>query len=122
MEGKISDGPGEVMYHGHCQQKSLIGVEPSARMLDLMKASRLKILDAGCCGMAGAFGYEKEHYEISEKIGSLKLFPAVREAPENCLIVAPGFSCRSQIRHFTGRTALHPVELLARLLVDVVDG
>ena len=113
---QITEGPGEVMYHGHCQQKSLLGMEPSSRMLDLMKASRLTILDAGCCGMAGAFGYEKEHYEISEKIGSLKLFPAVREAPEDCLIVAPGFSCRSQIRHFTGRTALHPVEVLAQLL------
>ena len=66
--------------------------------------------------MAGAFGYEKEHYEISQKIGSLRLFPALEEAADGCLIVAPGFSCRSQIKHFTGRTALHPVEVLARYL------
>ena len=91
-------------------------METSVRMLELLKGSNLTILDAGCCGMAGAFGYEKDHYEISEKIGSLKLFPAVREAPEDCLIMAPGFSCRSQIRHFTGRTAFHPIEVMARLL------
>ena len=113
---KITRNSGKLMYHGHCQQKSLIGMETSVRMLELLKGSNLTILDAGCCGMAGAFGYEKDHYEISEKIGSLKLFPAVREAPEDCLIMAPGFSCRSQIRHFTGRTAFHPIEVMARLL------
>ena len=114
LEESLGSGPDELIYHGHCQQKSLIGLEASKAMLDLMKASKLTVLDAGCCGMAGAFGYEKEHYEISEKIGSLRLFPALEEAADGCLIVAPGFSCRSQIKHFTGRTALHPVEVLAR--------
>ena len=85
-------------------------------MLGLMKPSKFTVLDSGCCGMAGAFGYEKEHYEISQKIGSLRLFPALEQAGDECLIVAPGFSCRSQIKHFTGRTALHPVEVLARCL------
>ena len=116
LEGSLGAGPEELIYHGHCQQKALIGLEASRAMLDLMKASKLTVLDAGCCGMAGAFGYEKEHYEISEKIGSLRLFPALEEAADGCLIVAPGFSCRSQIKHFTGRTALHPVEVLARYL------
>ena len=116
LEGSLGAGPEELIYHGHCQQKALIGLEASRAMLDLMKASKLTVLDAGCCGMAGAFGYEKEHYEISEKIGSLRLFPALEEAADGCLIVAPGFSCRSQIKHFTGRTALHPVEVLGRCL------
>ena len=116
LEECLGTGPEELLYHGHCQQKSLIGLEATRGMLDLMKASRQTVLDSGCCGMAGAFGYEKEHYEISEKMGSLRLFPALEQAVEGCLIVAPGFSCRSQIKHFTGRTAVHPVEVLARCL------
>ena len=116
LEESLGGGPEELIYHGHCQQKALIGLDISRGMLDLMKASSLTVLDSGCCGMAGAFGYEKEHYDISEKIGSLRLFPALEQAGDECLIVAPGFSCRSQIKHFTGRTALHPVEVLARCL------
>ena len=116
LEGSLGAGPEELIYHGHCQQNSLIGLEASRGMLDLMKASKQTVLDSGCCGMAGAFGYEKEHYDISEKIGSLRLFPALEQAADGCLIVAPGFSCRSQIKHFTGRTAVHPVEVLARCL------
>ena len=116
LEESLGGSPGELIYHGHCQQKSLIGLEASRGMLGLMKPSKFTVLDSGCCGMAGAFGYEKEHYEISQKIGSLRLFPALEQAGDECLIVAPGFSCRAQIKHFTGRTALHPVEVLARCL------
>ena len=116
LEESLGGGPEELIYHGHCQQKALIGLDVSRGMLDLMRASSLTVLDSGCCGMAGAFGYEKEHYDISEKIGSLRLFPALEQAGDECLILAPGFSCRSQIKHFTGRTALHPVEVLARCL------
>ena len=113
LEEGLGSGPEELIYHGHCQQKALIGLEASRGMLDLMKASKLTVLDSGCCGMAGAFGYEKEHYDISEKIGSLRLFPALEQVADGCMIVAPGFSCRSQIKHFTGHTASHPVEVLA---------
>jgi Fe-S oxidoreductase len=73
-------------------------------------------VDSGCCGMAGAFGYEKEHYEISLQIGELRLFPAIRQAPQDALIVASGTSCRQQILHATGRRALHLAEALAGVL------
>jgi Fe-S oxidoreductase len=72
--------------------------------------------DAGCCGMAGAFGYEKEHYEVSRQVGEQRLFPAIRQAGPDAVIVAAGFSCRLQIAHFAGRTAVHPATLLHRLL------
>jgi Fe-S oxidoreductase len=73
-------------------------------------------LDAGCCGMAGSFGYEREHYDISQAIGERKLFPAVREADPQTTVIAPGFSCRHQIQHFTGVAALHPAVLLRSLV------
>jgi len=79
-------------------------------------------LDAGCCGMAGSFGYEKEHYEISRLVGEQRLFPALRAADPETVIVAPGFSCRLQIKHFTGRTAVHPAELLRSLLDEPHSG
>jgi Fe-S oxidoreductase len=89
----------------------LIGVAP---VLDVLKTVGDAIdLDAGCCGMAGSFGYEKEHYEVSRLVGEQRLFPALRAADADTRIVAPGFSCRMQILHFTGRVAVHPAELLA---------
>lgn len=112
----IAAGPEKILYHGHCQQKAEIGSEVSLRLLEQIPESLLEEVPAGCCGMAGSFGYEKGHYEISEKIGERHLLPAVREEGEHSTIVVPGFSCRSQIEHFTGRHALHPVELLARCL------
>ena len=83
---------------------------PGAEVIDL---------DAGCCGMAGSFGYEKEHYEISRLVGEQRLFPAIRQADADTVIVAPGFSCRLQIEHFTGRKAVHPATLLRGLLESV---
>ena len=80
---------------------------PNAEVIDL---------DAGCCGMAGSFGYEMEHYEVSRLVGEQRLLPAVRQADPETVIVAPGFSCRLQIRHFTGRAAVHPAELLRSCL------
>jgi Fe-S oxidoreductase len=73
-------------------------------------------VDAGCCGMAGSFGYEKEHYEISRQVGEQRLFPMLRKADARTAVVASGFSCRQQIQHFTQSTALHPAELLQSLL------
>jgi Fe-S oxidoreductase len=99
--------------HGHCHQKALIGMEPTRRILERVQGLDFKILDSGCCGMAGSFGYEQGHYDVSKAAGERVLFPAVRGAPD-ALIVAPGFSCRSQIHDFCdGREAIHTAELLA---------
>ncbi len=99
--------------HGHCHQKALVGMGPTEEVLRRVEGLDFRILDSGCCGMAGSFGYEEGHYEISKAAGERVLFPAVREAPED-LVVAPGFSCRSQISDFCGgRRAMHTAELLA---------
>jgi FAD/FMN-containing dehydrogenase/Fe-S oxidoreductase len=105
-----------IHVHAHCHQRSLVGVEPLMRLMRRIPGAEVIDLDAGCCGMAGSFGYEKEHYEISRQIGEQKLFPAIRAASPDDVIVAPGFSCRMQIEHFTGRRAVHPAELLHSLI------
>jgi Fe-S oxidoreductase len=91
-------------------------MEPTLRLLRRIPGAEVIDLDAGCCGMAGSFGYEKEHYEVSRLVGEQRLFPALRQADADTVVVAPGFSCRLQIKHFTGRPALHPAELLFSLL------
>ena len=102
---------------GHCHQRSLVGMGPALRLLRRIPGAEVVDLDAGCCGMAGSFGYEKEHYEVSRLVGEQRLFPAVRGADPETVVVAPGFSCRLQIGHFTGRAAVHPAELLRALAV-----
>ena len=82
------------------------------RVLRRIPGAEVIDLDAGCCGMAGSFGYEKEHYEISRLVGEQRLFPAIRKADADTIIAAPGFSCRMQILHFTGRMAVHPAVVL----------
>jgi Fe-S oxidoreductase len=108
---KPGEGP-EVLFHGHCHQKALIGVGPS---LAILKAAGCKPTEsgAGCCGMAGSFGYEAEHYEVSRKIGEERLFPAVNATPAETTIAVAGVSCRQQIEHFTERKTRHIAELLA---------
>jgi len=115
---QFSSAPRSVLLHGHCHQKSLVGTGPSLRLLKMPAAFRTEEIDSGCCGMAGAFGYEKEHYEISLQIGEMRLFPTIRRAPEDALIVASGTSCRQQILHATGRKAVHLAEALAGALVS----
>ena len=102
-----------ILLHGHCHQKALVGTGPSKQVLALA-AGGLSEVDSGCCGMAGSFGYEAEHYETSLAMGERRLLPAAREASEETAIVAAGVSCRQQIKHATGRTALHPAEVLHR--------
>ena len=102
-----------VLLHGHCHQKALVGTEPSKRVLALA-TNDLSEVDSGCCGMAGSFGYEAEHYEVSLAMGERRLLPAVRDANEQTSVVAAGVSCRQQIKHATGRSALHPAEVLHR--------
>jgi FAD/FMN-containing dehydrogenase/Fe-S oxidoreductase len=106
---------GPILVQGHCHQRSLVGMGPTLRLLGRVPNATVTDLDAGCCGMAGSFGYEKEHYEVSRLVGETRLFPALRAAPE-AIVAAAGFSCRLQIEHFTGRIAVHPATLLAQLL------
>ncbi len=101
-----------VHYHGHCQQKALVGTNPAKSILEIPINYKVEEIKSGCCGMAGSFGFEKEHFELSMKVGELVLFPAVRSAKENDLIVASGTSCRHQIKDGTSKKSQHPVEVL----------
>jgi FAD/FMN-containing dehydrogenase/Fe-S oxidoreductase len=100
------------LFHGHCHQKALSGTAATVRMLSLIPGAVVVEVDAGCCGMAGSFGFETEHYELSMQIGGMRLFPAVNAESAETVIAATGVSCRQQIEHGTGRRARHPVELL----------
>ncbi|MEN8203734.1 MAG: FAD-linked oxidase C-terminal domain-containing protein [Bacteroidota bacterium] len=107
----------KLKLHGHCQQKSIASTAPTLKLLSIPDNYQVNEIPSGCCGMAGSFGYEKEHFDLSMKVGELVLFPAVREAAEDMLIAAPGTSCRHQIHDGTGKKALHPVEILYNSLV-----
>jgi Fe-S oxidoreductase len=121
LEPRPATRPGRILLHDHCHQKALVGSDPSRRSLAL-SGHGIEVLDAGCCGMAGAFGYEREHYEISLAMAEHRLLPAVREADDGTQIVANGTSCRQQILHATGRRALHPAEVLQQALVAPTEG
>jgi Fe-S oxidoreductase len=99
----------KALIHGHCHEKALIGSRYLKEAMAL--AYSVEEIDSGCCGMAGSFGFEKEHYDVSMAIGSRRLFPAV-EKNKDAIIVAPGVSCRQQVEHATGRKVLHPAEAL----------
>ncbi len=105
-----------IKIHTHCHQKAMSSQKVTFDILNLPKNYRPTIIPSGCCGMAGSFGYEKEHYEVSMQIGELKLFPAVRKAPVDTIIAANGTSCRHQIKDGTQREAQHPVTILANAL------
>jgi len=101
-----------IKLHGHCHQKALASTASTKQMLSLPDGYKVEEIKSGCCGMAGSFGFEKEHYNVSMKIGELVLFPEVRKSGEEVTIAAPGTSCRHQIKDGTGKTALHPIEIL----------
>ncbi|OQP50850.1 FAD-binding protein [Niastella yeongjuensis] len=101
-----------IQLHGHCQQKALSSTAPSVKMMSLPENYTVQTIPSGCCGMAGSFGFEKEHYDLSMKIGEMVLFPTVRKQPEDVIIAAPGTSCRHQVLDGTGKHAQHPVEVL----------
>ena len=101
-----------IQLHGHCQQKSVSSVAASVKILSLPENYSVQTIPSGCCGMAGSFGFEKEHYDLSMQIGELVLLPTVRKQSEDTIIAAPGTSCRHQIKDGTGREALHTVEVL----------
>ncbi len=106
-----------IKLHGHCQQKALASVATTLKVLSFPENYSVQTIPSGCCGMAGSFGYEKEHYDLSMKIGELVLFPAVRNSSNEVIIAAPGTSCRHQVKDGTGRKALHPAEILYEALV-----
>jgi Fe-S oxidoreductase len=105
-----------VLYHGHCHQKAEVGTAATMALLRKIPGIELVELDAGCCGMAGSFGYEAEHYAISMKVGADRLFPAIDAEKPDTVVAATGTSCREQIGHGTGRVAWHPIELVAQAL------
>lgn len=112
----FDDSPRKVLFHGHCQQKTTFGTQSTHAMLGLIPNCTVEEIEAGCCGMAGSFGYEKEHYALSIQIAELALAPAVRAAADDTIICAMGTSCRDQTEHTTGRKALHPIQVLADAL------
>ena len=114
---KFTRKTAKIYLHGHCQQKAVSSTAPSLKILSFPENFSAREIPSGCCGMGGAFGYEKEHYELSFKIGELVLFPEIRSLPEDAVIAAPGTSCRSHILDGTSRKALHPAEILHRALL-----
>ena len=114
----FSSAPCHILLHGHCHQKALVGTGPGRQALSLPPNYNVTEVDSGCCGMAGSFGYEAEHDEISRQMAEQRLLPAVRQADPATVIVAAGVSCRQQIRHGTGRVAHHPAEVLRNALSE----
>jgi FAD/FMN-containing dehydrogenase/Fe-S oxidoreductase len=105
----------KALLHGHCHQKAMVGTAPTVAVLR-WAGYEVSEVDSGCCGMAGSFGFEREHYDLSVSLGNRRLAPAVKAAPADTEVVAPGISCRQQIAHLAGRRALHPAEALRRAL------
>ena len=119
--GRLTLGPvagTRILFHGHCHQKAVTGTAATVALLRAIPGAEVTEVDAGCCGMAGSFGFEAEHYDLSLKIGELRLFPAVRAEPADTIIAASGVSCRQQIAHGTGRQARHPLEIVRSTLAS----
>ena len=106
----------EILVHSHCHERAVCGTEGTTAALKLLPGAEVKEIDAGCCGMAGSFGFEKEHYDFSLKVGEGRLFPVIRAAGSEAQVVLTGMSCRDQVEHATGRPTRHPIELLAEAL------
>ena len=121
-DGSLQLDPGSkvagsrIVFHGHCHQKALAGTKATVELLERVPGAEVVELDAGCCGMAGSFGFETEHYELSMQIGELRLFPALRREAAGTLVAATGVSCRQQISHGVGREARHPVQIVREAL------
>ena len=111
-----ANGGRKIKLHTHCYQKAFGTAAKVVEMLNLMPDATVEEIDCGCCGMAGSFGYEKEHYDISMAIGEQALFPSVRAAPKETIIAAAGTSCRHQIKDGTDRKAVHPIVVLAQAI------
>ena len=116
LELEFKDLEKKVLFHAHCHQRSLAGTAPSLDALRLPPGYQVELVNAGCCGMAGSFGYEKEHYDLSMTIGAEALFPAVNAKGPDWEVAVMGVSCRQQVEHGTGRNARHLAEVLAEAL------
>ena len=106
----------EVKVHVHCHQKALSNTKVTFDLLNQIPNYKVSIINSGCCGMAGSFGYEAEHYEVSMKMGGLRLFKSIQKTDEKTLIVANGTSCRHQIKDGASRDAIHPIQVIERAL------
>ena len=113
---ELGSGPARVLFHGHCHQKAMGRHTPAKALLSRIPGATVVDLDAGCCGMAGSFGYVRDHFDVSRAIGERRLFPAARNLPAGSVLVASGTSCRHQIADFTDARAVHPAELVRSLL------
>jgi FAD/FMN-containing dehydrogenase/Fe-S oxidoreductase len=113
---QFSDNHVHIILHGHCHQKALSTVDYTKSILELPHNYNVEVLPTGCCGMAGSFGYEKEHYSLSMDIGNMVLFPSIKASKSSSIIAAPGTSCRHQIKDGTQKAALHPIEILYHAL------
>jgi Fe-S oxidoreductase len=112
-----ANGARNIKLHTHCYQKAFGTAAKVVEMLHLIPDTTVEEIDSGCCGMAGSFGYEKEHYEISMAIGEQTLFPSVRAASSETIVAAAGTSCRHHIKDGTNRKAVHPVVVLAHFIL-----
>lgn len=108
----------QVSVHGHCHQKAVVGMKPTLEVLRSIKGCDVHEIPSGCCGVAGSFGYEAEHYQISMKIGELVLLPAVRKLGKEDIVIANGISCRSQIQHGAGRASMHLIQFIDKILAQ----
>jgi Fe-S oxidoreductase len=108
----LAGGGERIVLHGHCHQKAVTGTAATVDLLRAIPGAAVAEVDAGCCGMAGSFGFEAEHYELSMQIGGQRLFPAILNEPDGTILAATGVSCRQQIAHGTARRARHPLEIL----------
>jgi Fe-S oxidoreductase len=119
LRGERESNPGpHIVLHGHCHQKAMGLVRPAKSLLARIPGATVTELDSGCCGMAGSFGYAREHFDVSRAIGERRLLPAARALPAGAVLVASGVSCRHQVADFTGVRALHSAELLHSFLVE----
>jgi Fe-S oxidoreductase/FAD/FMN-containing dehydrogenase len=115
LDLRFAGGGRKALLHGHCHQKALVGTGPTVAALT-WAGYEVSEVDSGCCGMAGSFGFEREHYDVSVALGNRRLAPAVKAAPADTEVIAPGISCRQQIEHLAGRRAKHPAEALWQAL------
>ena len=115
---QLKPGPPAILLHGHCHQKAMGLLAPAKAVMSRIPGATLIDLDAGCCGMAGSFGYGRDHFDVSKQIAERKLLPAVRGRPPGAVVVASGVSCRSQVKDFAGVMALHPAMLLRSLVLE----
>jgi Fe-S oxidoreductase len=117
-ELSVTPWSGEILLHGHCHQKAMGLLAPAKALLTRIPGATVVDLDAGCCGMAGSFGYAREHFDVSRAIGERRLLPAVRQKNAGAVVIAAGTSCRHQVKDFTGERAMHPAVFLRSLLVE----